>query len=437
MGQTYLKRTHFKARQEVTAPQDSAQQKMALTCFFQIGDVVDVIDVDANGNVTAVLADNLTILGVIKDTEVALSATVDTTTAVGTPMIVNQAIDDGQSAVERALCRPTVPGDVEFNLVQNILDKGLNEPTGGKTTYDIADASFWRAGDLVDVFDNTGLIASDLVIDSVNINADDVLNKATIVVNALQDVVLVNVPFLLNKTITAQKAILRNQERLDEIDRPIKNDVIGVGDGALTVFKTAALFIKSSSDVYLDGRKATPGLPGTRATLTQGTGDAQLIFDALILGILGNEIEIEVQSGAGLTVSVTKVFKVTASGTDFSLSQYLIQVNDNGGAATSQEIADAINADAVAQLIVQAKWGGLGTGVVATFGPTNLAAGANDGTGDYVEMEQVFENSNVTTGYIFISFHIRPNERNRLSEPPADDEDVIAGYFKAADNIDR
>ena len=49
----------------------------------------------------------------------------------------------------------------------------------------------------------------------------------------------------MNKTITAQKAILRNQERIDEIDRPIKNEYAGVGDGACTVFKTVNLFLKS------------------------------------------------------------------------------------------------------------------------------------------------------------------------------------------------
>lgn len=435
MGQTNLKRTQFKGREEVTTPQNSAQQPVARTCFFEIGDVVDVIDVDTNGNIVSTLANNLTVLGLVTDQEVSLSSVVDTTAATETPMIRNQTIDDGQAALERLFCRE-ISGDVNFDLTQSILDKALNSPSAGKTTYDIADASFWRAGDLTDVYDNTGLIASDLVIDSVNINADDVLNKATIVVNALQDVTLGNFPFLVNKTITVQKAILRNQERLDEIDRPVKNDYFGVGDGACTAFKASNLFVAQSSDFDIDGRKQTLGTAGTRATLTQDTGNAQLITTSMILGLLGNEVELEVQAGAGFTVSVVKDFKVSGAGS-FVASQYLVQVNDNGGAATAQQLADAINADVIAQRVVQVQYGGDGTGVTAPFGPTNLAGGLDDGIGDYAEIEQVFENSIITTGYIFASVHIRPDEPNRLPEPPADDEDIIFGYFRAADNVDR
>lgn len=435
MGQTNLKRTQFKGREVVTTPQNSAQQPVARTCFFEIADVVDVIDVDTNGNIVSTLANNLTVLGVVTDQEISLSAVVDTTTATETPMIRNQTIDDGQAALERLFCRE-ITGDVNFDLLQDILDKGLNEPSAGKTTYDIADASFWRAGDLTDVYDNTGLIASDLVIDSVNINADDVLNKATIVVNALQDVTLGNFPFLVNKTITVQKAILRNQERIDEIDRPVKNDYFGVGDGACTSFKASNLFVAQSTDFDIDGRKQTLGTAGTRATLTQDTGNAQLITTSMILGLLGNEVELEVQAGAGLTVTVVKDFKVTGSGS-FAAAQYLVQVNDNGGAATAQQLADAINADVIAQRVIQVQYGGDGTGVTVPFGPTNLSGGLDDGIGDYAEIEQVFENSIITTGYRFASVHIRPDEPNRLPEPPADDEDIIFGYFRAADNVDR
>lgn len=437
MGQTNLIRTHFKAREECTTPQSSAQQAVAKTCFFVIGDTVDVIDVDANGNVTAVLADNLTILGVVTDQEVALSASVDTTAAVGTPMIVNQSIDDGQAALVRALCKPKITGPVAFDLLADILDKGLNEPSAGKTTYDIADASFWRSGDLVDVYDNTGLILSDAAIDSVNINADDVLNKATIVINALQDVTLPNTPFLVNKTITVQKAILRNQERLDEIDRPIINENKGWGEGTLTVWEANTLFVQGSTDFNIDGRKQTLGTAGTRSTLVQGTGNAALTFTSNILGILGDEIEVEVQAGAGFAITVSRTFKVNAGGNNFSVSEYLIQINDNGGAATSQGIADALNADATVRRIMYSQWGGDGTGVVSTFGPSNLSGGLNNGTGDYAELEQLFENSISTVGFKLVSSHIRPNERDGLNEPMADDEYAVLGYSKAADNVDR
>ncbi len=79
MGQTNLKRTQFKGREEVTTPQSSAQQPVARTCFFEIADVVDVIDVDTNGNILSTIANNLTVLGIVTDQEISLSAVVDTT----------------------------------------------------------------------------------------------------------------------------------------------------------------------------------------------------------------------------------------------------------------------------------------------------------------------------------------------------------------------
>lgn len=425
MGQTNAKRVQFQPRETILNPKDDDTQDLAFTGYLQIGDTVDIIDEDAVGNIVSVLADDLTVLGIDPNTSVLLDATVDTTAATGTPKIRVQSIDDAQEAMDR-LFRRKISGDVEFILRQDILAQSLDDPSIGKATYDIANAAFWRAGDLVDIIADEGLVASDIVIDSVNVNADAASNTSTIVTTTSVDTSSVTNPFFLNKTITAQKAILRNQERIDGVDQPIENEDMGVGDKKITAFESSTLFVEGSSKLLLDGRRMKLGTKGTLATLSQGSGDSELIFTSQVLGTAGNRTKMQVQSGAGFTISVSGNFT----------SGHTIVINDNGGAATSKEIADALNADATVKKLILAQFGGNGSGVVATFGPTNLASGADDGTGDYAELEQVFENAISGTGFKWVSLHIRPNERNRLNSPPDDDEELVIDYRKAADNVD-
>lgn len=423
MGQTNAKRVQFIPREIVLNPKDDDIQDLAFTGYFQVDDIVDVIDEDANGQVSSILADNLTILAINPGVSMTLSASVDTTAATGTPKIRAQSIDDAQAAMDR-LFRRKLTGDVEFILRQDVLAQEIDAPIGGQSILDIDDAAFWRAGDDVDVLADEGLAIGSATVVSVNINADDTNNKSTLVINSNIDLSAFTNPFVLNKTITAQKAILRNQERIDGIDQPTENEFMGIGDGSFTVFEATALFVQSTSKVMIDGRRQRLGTPGTQGTLVEGSGDSQVTFTSMILGEDGNLTEIVVQSGSGFTVAVSGDFK----------NGYTITVNDNTGAATSEEIADAINADADARRIVLVQWGGDGTGVVATFSATPLTSGAYDGTGDYAELEQVFENAISGTGFKWASLHIRKNERNRLNTPPDDDEELCIDYRKAADN---
>jgi hypothetical protein len=113
-----------------------------------------------------------------------------------------------------------------------------------------------------------------------------------------------------------------------------------------------------------------------------------------------------------------------------------VTVNDNGGTATAKDIANAINADVVAKRLVQVQYNLDGLGLfVATSGL--LAGGLDDGTGDYAELEQIFGNNISGTGFKWVAFHIRPNERNRMDEPPEDDEDIAIDYRKATENVNR
>lgn len=437
MGQANAKRIQVKLREEVTIPDNNTRQQVASTCWFEKGDVVDVIDVDANGNIISVLDNNNTVVAIEEDTAIILDTIVDTTTATGTPMLRNQTLDDAQSAFERIFCRPGRPA--RMCIEQTIEAQELNAPLAGQTTYDIDDASLFRTGDTIDLLADEGDIQLSVSVAAVNVNADSANNKATIVVTGAIDALTGFTNSKIQLCITTEDAILRNQERIDGIDQPVENKDLGVGEGTHTAYMTSDLFVESSSKLFLDGIRKKLGIAGTRATHTEGAGSSQLIFTSMILGTLGNEVEVQVVNAPGLAVTVTKTFKVTANGTDFSQSQYLVQVNSNSGLATAKEIADALNADAEAMRIIQVQYEDIssGSGAVIPFGPVNLIGGLDDGTGDYAELEQVFENSITGTGFKWVSYHIRPDERNRMPCPPEDDEEACVDYRKAIENVDR
>lgn len=433
MSNRNARRVQTKFRVTCTSPTNNVRQDVSKTRFFEVNDIVDVIDVDANGNIISVLSENNKVISIIPNSALILDVIVDTTTATGTAMIRNQTLDDGQSAFDRLFCRNASPG--QMTLIQNIEAQGLNAPIAGQTTFDVDDVTLFRVGDTIDIIADEGDIQLGVTVAAVNVNADAANNKSTIVVTGVIDTSTFTNP-IMTLSITTEQAILRNQERIDSMDLPINNKDLGIGEGTLTAFELPGLFVETSSRIYMAGRQKL-GITGTRASHTEGAGSIQLIATSMILGTLGNEVELEVVNAAGLAVTVTKTFKVTTAGTDFSQSQYLVQVNSNSGAATSKEIADAINADSIAQRIMQVQYGTDGTGVVVPFGPVNLLGGLDDGTKDYAELEQIFENSIIGTGFKWISYHIRPNERNRMDAPPEDDEEICADYNRATENVDR
>lgn len=444
MGQTHLKRTHFQPRATIINPKSDDKQDVNFIGYFELGDKVDIIDEDANGNITSVLADNLTILAISPANAatkfIVLDASVDTTLAVGTPKVRVQEIDDGQEAIDR-LYRRRLRGPMIFDLFQYIENSSINEPIAGQTTLDVDDAMFWRVGDVVDLLADEGIIVSDAIVQAVAANADSSANKATIVINGTVDTSSYTNPLILNKTITVSDAIRRNQERIDGIDQPIENELMGIGNAVRCAWETDSLFVEGSSKMFQDGRRGRRGIAGTRATHTEGAGTSQLTFTSMLLGVLGNFVEIEVIAAPGTTVTTSEIYKASSTAI-VSPTKYRIEVSNNNGAATAQQIADAINADAVAKTLVQVQYGGGGetadgSGTVAAFGPTLLAGGLDDGTGDYAELEQIFQNSIVGTGFKWVSQHMRPNERNRYNEPPHDDEEMCIDYRRAYDNVDR
>lgn len=426
MGQLNLLRTEFEAQVLVTTPANDDVQAVNFTGYFDVGDLVDVLELDAFGNILSTIASGLSILSIDPNAGLTLSAVVNTTGLVGSPYISVQNIDDGWAAVDR-LYRRKFSGSVGFIVTEPISGSTINSPIAGQTTLSVADTSFLRVGDTIDVIGNEGIVVTGATILAVNVNADDVNNPGTVVINMVANISGFTNPRLVSTSITIQDAVERNQARIDEIDRPVENQYLGVGDNNQTAWEVSTLFKAASSKVLLDGNRKRLGTAGTRAALTSGAGNAQMLFTSMILGTEGNKTKVAVVAGAGLTVAVTGSFS----------AGYNISVNNNAGAATAKDIANAINANATAKRIVQARWGGTGLGLAVAFALTFLAGGLNNGAGDYAELEQVFNNLIANTGYKWFSFHIRPSEPNRMNRPPKSNEEIVIDYREAMENVDR
>lgn len=428
MGQINLSRTQFKGWGQVTSGANDDVQTLDFVGYFRTGDTATFVDVDACGNILSTIASGVSVDAIdYANNKLFLGATVDTTSPTGTVYVIPDNIDDGEAAIDRLYRDPLVQSDnVNFAVDEPIVGQVLNEPIAGQTTFYVADAEFLKAGDTLSILADEGVIDASTQIVSVTINADDSNNQAAVVVNEAIDTSSFTNPYLLTTDVTVEDALHRLQEDIDMIDKPIENEYVGAGD-CNAAFEADNLFVEGTSKVYIDGVRKRLGTAGTRASLTQGTADAAITLTSMILGTDGNDTQVAVVSGAGLTVTVSGNY----------VSGYTISVNDNGGAATAADIAAAINADADAKRLVQAQYGGTGAGTIVTFAATNLTGGLDDGVGDYAELEQVYNNAIANTGYKWIAFHIRPSERNRMNQVPQDDEEVTMDYRQALVNVDR
>ncbi len=425
MAQKNLKRTLFQAKVNVLNLKNDDKQDVDFTGYFEVGDTVDFIDEGPNG--FTVLVDNLTILAIDDNQKfVVFDQVIDTTLATQNAKFTVQTIDDGHEAVDR-LYRRIFRGAVGFNLSQSILDRKLNTPIVGQTTLFVEDTSFWQIGDTVDILADEGIIATNVTVTDVKVNADDINNRSHIAVAANVDTNLFTNPVIINTTINMESAVKRLQAVIDGIDHPVKNVYLGLGDNFHSVFKLPEAVVPGSTIVTLDGSRSLKGTAGTRATLIQGTGNSALTFTSMITGINGNKTTVEVVAGTGLVINVGGSFK----------NGMTISITNNGGAATALDIANALNNDLVTQRIIQVQYGGTGLGVITPFGPFNLTGGLDDWTLDYAELEQIYENNITGTGFKWISFNINKNIKNRMKGPPEDDEELMVDYTRAASNVNR
>jgi len=413
MGQTNLERTYFEPRVEITTSGNLARQEVGFTGYYRVGDTVEILDVGPNGCVISILA-LATIAAIEKDTALIFSAPVDTSLATGTPYAQVRNIDDGQEAVDR-LYR-TIQLGQECQIIEPILDQALNTPLAGQATYDVGDIGYFRVGDVVLILHDNGASSTATIL-ATSRNADEANNAGTIVINSSIDTsTWTNPKFQMLLPICT--SIARLKDDIDSIDQPIENEDLDTPDCSSTVYETDGLFKAATTHLYLDGRKLRLGTMGTRAARTLGAGDAALTYTSMILGTNGNATDVSVTSGAGLVVTVTGNF----------VNGYLVDCTDNGGAATAAQVAAAINANAAAKRIVQVQYGGTGANPVVAFAATSLTGGLNNGTGDYAELPQIFENKIVATGYKWVSFWILPDERNRLNKPPRNTEELVIDY---------
>ncbi len=420
MGQPNLERTLFRAREEITSLVNDNRQLMAFTGYYRLGDTVDIVDVDANGCIIGLIGTR-TIDAIERDTALVFDSNIDTSTATGTPYALARNIDDGQEAVDR-LYRTYLADRNSCEFITPIVAQALNTPLAGQTTYEVDDLGFHKVGDSINILSDEGLAGVGTII-GVSPNADDTNNKAEIVISSLIDTSALTNPKI-QLVLSSCVLISRLSDRIDLIDEPVENEDLDTPNCSHTAYKADNVFLQGSSKVFLDGVRKKLGTAGSKGSLSQGATNSQLICTSMLLGILGNGTKVSVSAGAGFTVTV--------SGN--STSGYTVDCTDNGGAATSKEIAEAINADTTAQRIVQVQYGGDGSGVVSTFAATNLAGGADDGTGDYAELEQVFENAITGTGYKWISFWILPGDRNRMNKPPRNTEELVIDYRTALVN---
>lgn len=447
MSQKNLSTTQFKAREVIASAVASAKQSVAFTGYFEIGDVCDVIALNSSGaQVGAALQSGLVVNGIQKNNAIIFDLSVDTSTTLPAGAdgwyVVVREIDDGQSSVDRLYRKRTdlsSPNNaqVSSNIVaDSSLDTDiLGDAAPGNSLQYVDQLSLFRVGDTVQIVADSGILGSASVV-ALAENADDVNNLSGIELDANIDTSGETNVKIVSTNVSVLDIAKRLEENIDKIDQPKENEDLDTGNNIDCAFETDLLFLLGTSKVHMGHSRMTKGLAGTRAFLDVGTFPASndaLRYTSMLLGTLGNEIRVELVSAAGFDVTITKNYKGNSNG-DVSQSDYLIQINNNSDAATAQEIADALNAHPDARRIVQVQYGGDGTGVPVAFGPTALAGGLNDGTKDYAELEQIYNNEIVNTGYKWVSFHVRPADKRRLNQPPEDDEDLMIDYRRALTN---
>jgi hypothetical protein len=435
MGQTNLIRTEFTPCELLTSSVDAFTQNLAFTSYFKVGDSVDIVAKDAKGcYVGSALATGLTVCGIVECESLAFDASVDTSTALPTGAVgwyaVAKNIDDGQEAIDRlyrCFTKTTTEGNIQ--LCQDIVDSTSGAPLGGQTTLFVNDISCFRPSDEVQVICDSGVVVTTTIV-SLDANADEANNLSEIVISSEVDLSGETNCQVCTTKLSIFDMFLRLKENIDMIDKPCENEYMGTGDCDMSTFEANNLFLAGTSKLFLDGRRLRLGTAGTRAEHSYGAGNAELRFVSLPVGTQGDTVAVEVTSDAGLTVTTTGCLED---------GDKKITISNDGGTATAEEIADAVNSDADARKWLQVIYGGGGatadgSGTPGVLAETELSGGLNDGSGDYAEIPPVINNEITLTGYKWVSLWILPDDRNRLNTVPRDSEELTIDYRKALTN---
>lgn len=420
MGQPNAKRLEYSSIQALTSATNDDFQTLSDTALVKVGDTLEFWDRNASGCLETLIGTRV-VTGVCPDTSITLDSAIDLTTVTGTAVIRNREIWTVQDAIQRLYECGFEPQDYKINWDASITACAVDTPVIGQSTHTVGDASCWEAGDSWAIISDEGLAGTGAVV-----GIDPLTNEVTID-DSIDCGALTN-PKLINTSVDLKTQLLRLKQQIDAVGTPLC-EALADGDCDNTAFYASQGFIQNSSGVYLDGNRKRKGTAGTRASLVNDTGNAEITFGSLVLGTDGNDIDIEFldpgSPSSALSVSVTGSY----DGADRVVS---VSLETDGGSAiisTAQEVAEAINADADAKRLVTALWGGDGTGVQSALVATPLAGGLNDGTGDYTELQQV--DNNLLTKYAILSFHIRPTENNRMHCPPQVSEEIDLCFSEA------
>jgi hypothetical protein len=420
MGQPDAKRLQFSSVVALTSAINDDIQTLSDTALIKVGDVLEFYDQNASGCLES-LVGTRTVTGVCPDTSITLDSAIDLTVITGTAAIRNRSIWTVEDAIKRLYECGFEAQDYKINWDASITSSLVDTPLVGQSTHSVSDASCWKAGDSWSIISDEGLAGSGVVV------SIDAATNQVVIDSSIDTSVLTN-PKLLNTSVDLKTQLMRLKEQIDLVGSPIC-EMLADGDCDNTVFYASQGMVQNSSQLYLDGNRKRKGTAGTRAGLVNDAGNAEITFASLVLGTDGNDIDIEFLDPAvpssALSVSVTGTY-------DAADRKISVSLETDGGSSiisTAQEVAEAINADADAKRLVTAIYGGDGTGVQSALVATPLAGGLNDGTGDYVELQQV--ENNVLGAYAIVSFHIRPLEGNRMHCPPRESEELDLCFSRA------
>lgn len=445
MGQKNAKRSQFKAQEIITSSLAAARQTMVFTGYYEVGDYVNIVAVDASGATLSTLASNVQIAAIQKNVALIFSASVDTSTALPAGAVGWYAqckdIDDlhkSEDRLYRKRANVDAPGNLQIavNVVDDsLLGVDINGGVAATNSVQLVDETgLLRVGDAVQVLADSGLLGSATIV-ALDSRADNINNYSRIEIDALIDTSGETNVTVVATGLTLSQITARLAQNIDSIDLPVENEDLDSGNNIDTVFETDNLFLLRTSKVLIDGTRKVLGTAGNRAFLALGSfpaANTAIRGDAMILGLLGNEIEFRIVAAAGTAITVQKQFAMAGNGS-VAGSYYRISINNNSGAATTKELCDLLNAHAEVRRIAQFRYGGDGLGLAAAVAYTNFAGGLDNGTKDYAELEQVFNNEISQTGYKFISFRI-VDQINRMHLPPETDEDLTIDYRRALTN---
>lgn len=446
MGQPNSKRSQYKAIEKITSTLSAARQEMDFTGYFEVGDIVDIVSRNPSGALVSTLATGLTVSAIQKDVALILSAAIDTSTALPAGAdswyIGCRQIDDSHEAIDRLYRKKgnvDAPGQIQVSVNSvgdSLLDVDIDGAAQiGNSVLLVDQVSLLRVGDTVQVLADSGLLGTATIV-ALDPMADNVNNYSRIELDQVVDTSGETNVVVVAGALSLTNITSRLAENIDKIDQPVENEDISEGNNIDTVFETDNLFLLRTSKVLIDGVRKRLGTAGTKASLTLGTFPANndaIRADAMILGLLGNRIEFRIVNAAGTAITVEKQFKVSGSN-NFSQSFYRISINNASGTATAKQLCDLLNAHAEVRRIAQFRYGGTGLGLPAAVAYTAFSGGLNNGTGDYAEIEQVFQNQITQTGYKFISFRIDNVDINSMNMPPETDEYIVGDYRRALMN---